>query len=66
MNIAPLPQNFVAEASRIKSTRAPVQERAEPRHEERRRFGRPQGQRGRFASAVKPVGNGGGRRAARG
>src|SRR5687768_12609347 len=59
IEMAPLPQNFVAEASRIKSTRAPMPERAEPRHEERRRYGRPP-QRGRFASAVKPMGNGGG------
>ncbi len=66
IDVAPLPQNFIAEASRIKSTRAHVQERTEPRHEERRRYGRP-AQRGRFASAVKPMGSGGGRRrAARG
>ncbi len=65
VEVAPLPQNFIAEAAKVKSTRAPVAERAEPRHDERRRFGRPQ-QRGRFASTVKPMGNGGRRRAARG
>ena len=66
IEIAPLPQNFVAEALRVKSTRAPVAaDRPEPRHEERRHYGRPQ-QRGRFASTVKPMGRGGPRRAARG
>jgi ATP-dependent RNA helicase RhlE len=66
IDVAPLPQNFVAEAMRIKSTRAAApMERAEPRHEERRRYGRPQGQqRGRYSSAVKPMG--GGRRHASG
>jgi ATP-dependent RNA helicase RhlE len=68
IEIVPLPQNFVAEAARIKATRAgpAVHERAEPRHDERRRHGRPQGQqRGRFAHAVRPMGPGR-RRAARG
>ena len=61
--VAPLPANFVAEAARIKSSRPAGSAREErwapagevPRHEERRRH-RPQGQRGRFASAVKPMG----------
>ena len=68
LEVAPLPANFRAEAERIKSTRAPVstfEERLAPRHEERRWHGRPSGQRGRFAHAVKPMG-GGRRRAARG
>jgi ATP-dependent RNA helicase RhlE len=63
----PLPVNFAAEAARIKATRAPVavrEERTAPRHEERRPR-RPQGQRGRYKSAVKPMG-GGRRRASRG
>ncbi len=59
---APLPANFLAEAARIKSARVAV---PAPRHEERKWHPRPQGQRGRFASAVKPTG-GGRRRAARG
>ena len=68
IDVVPLPNNFVAEAARIKATRTgpAIHERAEPRHEERRRHGRPQGQqRGRFAHAVKPMGSGR-RRAARG
>ncbi len=72
IEVAPLPANFTAEASRIKSTRAATPEREERwapvpgahRHEERRRH-RPHGQRGRFAAAVKPTG-GSRRRAARG
>ena len=58
IDIAPLPANFLAEAARIKSTRAATpsfEERLAPRHEERRRH-RPNGQRGRFASSVKPMG----------
>jgi ATP-dependent RNA helicase RhlE len=51
--VEPLPGGFNAEAARIKSTRVHV---AEPRHEERRWQPRPQGQRGRFAHAVKPMG----------
>ena len=57
--VAPLPANFTAEAARIKSSRTTVasfEERLAPRHEERRRH-RPQGQRGRYASAVKPMGH---------
>jgi ATP-dependent RNA helicase RhlE len=66
IEVVPLPANFAAEAARIKATRTAVsiQEERAPRHEERRRH-RPQGQRGRFASAVKPMG-GGRRRASRG
>jgi ATP-dependent RNA helicase RhlE len=66
IEVVPLPANFAAEAARIKATRAhvPMQEERTPRHEERRPR-RPQGQRGRYASAVKPVG-GGRRRASRG
>src|SRR5688572_9606230 len=63
IEVAPLPANFAAEAARIKSIRvaAPVREdrfaRSEvSRHEERRRH-RPHGPRGRFASAVKPMGS---------
>ncbi len=53
----PLPANFTAEAGRIESSRtAPLRdERPAPRHEERRRH-RPQGQRGRYAHAVRPMG----------
>ena len=67
IEVVPLPANFAAEAARIKATRAPVsvrEEHAAPRHEDRRPR-RPQGQRGRYASAVKPMG-GGRRRASRG
>ena len=66
IEVVPLPANFAAEAARIRATRAavPMQEERAPRHEERRRH-RPQGQRGRYASAVKPMG-GGRRRASRG
>jgi ATP-dependent RNA helicase RhlE len=66
IEVVPLPANFAAEAARIKATRAhvPMQEERTPRHEERRPR-RPQGQRGRYASAVKPMG-GGRRRASRG
>ncbi|WP_114953312.1 DEAD/DEAH box helicase [Sphingosinicella terrae] len=67
IDVAPLPANFTAEAERIRATRAPVslrEERTAPRHEERRPR-RPQGQRGRYASAVKPAGAGR-RRASRG
>jgi len=57
---APLPSNFVAEAERIKATRtaAPVREEWAPVGETRydRRGHRPSGRRGRFASAVKPMG----------
>ena len=58
---APLPPGFNAEAARIASTRVAV---PMPRHEERRWQPRPQGQRGRYAGAVKPMG--GGRRRASG
>jgi len=58
---APLPPGFNAEAARIASSRVAV---PAPRHEERRWQPRPQGQRGRFAKAVKPMG--GGRRRASG
>ena len=57
IEVAPLPANFLAEAARIRSTRSNVatfEERLAPRHEERRHY-RPQGQRGRYASAVKPM-----------
>ncbi|MGZ8361877.1 MAG: DEAD/DEAH box helicase [Allosphingosinicella sp.] len=66
IEVVPLPANFAAEAARIKATRAPVTitEERSPRHEDRRPR-RPQGQRGRYASAVKPMG-GGRRRASRG
>jgi ATP-dependent RNA helicase RhlE len=55
---APLPANFNAEAERIRSTRTEParEERVPPRHEERRRF-RPQSRTGRYASAVKPMGD---------
>jgi len=59
VEVVPLPANFAAEAARIRSTRveAPMREELHaPRHDERRRH-RPQGQRGRFASAVKPMGS---------
>ncbi|MEA3012783.1 MAG: ATP-dependent helicase RhlE [Sphingomonadales bacterium] len=67
--VEPLPANFVAEAHRIKTTRAapPPPSREERRDEERaqRRFPpqRAQRGRGRYASSVKPMG-GSGRRAA--
>ncbi|MGZ8310798.1 MAG: DEAD/DEAH box helicase [Allosphingosinicella sp.] len=69
IDIAPLPANFTAEAQRINASRVgpPVRDRDDrhtPRHEDRRHR-RPQGQRGRFAAAVKPMG-GGRRRASRG
>jgi ATP-dependent RNA helicase RhlE len=53
----PLPANFTAEAGRIETSRtAPAREdRPAPRREERRRH-RPQGQRGRYAHAVRPMG----------
>lgn len=75
IEIAPLPANFAAEAERIKSTRSAVPDRSERSerwapvagglrdHEERRH--RPNGRRGRYAGAVKPMG-GSRRRAARG
>src|SRR5688500_13897372 len=63
IEVAPLPANFAAEAARIKAIRvaAPVREdrfaRSEvSRHEERRRH-RPHAPRGRYASAVKPMGS---------
>ena len=68
--VEPLPANFVAEAHRIKTTRTapPPPSREERREEEqaRRRFPpqRAQRGRGRYASAVKPMG--GGRRRAPG
>ncbi|HEV2865008.1 MAG TPA: ATP-dependent helicase, partial [Allosphingosinicella sp.] len=69
IDVAPLPANFLAEASRIKSTRSNVvsfEERLVPRHEERRHHrGGGGGQRGRYASAVKPMGSSR-RRASRG
>ena len=69
--VEPLPANFVAEAHRIKTTRTapPPPSREERRDEEqaRRRFppNRAQRGRGRYASAVKPMGGGGRRRAPR-
>jgi len=66
----PLPANFLAEAHRIKTTRTapPPPSREERREEEqgRRRFAPARVQRGqgRYASAVKPTGGRGGRRAA--
>jgi ATP-dependent RNA helicase RhlE len=68
IEIAPLPANFVAEAERIKETRAaPVREEWAPAGESRydRRGHRPSGRRGRFAAAVKPMGTSR-RRASRG
>jgi ATP-dependent RNA helicase RhlE len=68
IEIAPLPANFVAEAERIKATRAaPVREEWAPVGESRydRRGHRPSGRRGRFAAAVKPMGTSR-RRASRG
>jgi ATP-dependent RNA helicase RhlE len=80
IDVAPLPANFAAEASRIKSVRVAVPEREErwapvrngprhagpgPRSGEERRAQRPNGYRGRYASAVKPMGPGR-RRASRG
>ena len=65
LEVVPLPANFVAEAERIKSTRTePAREARRPqRHEPRQQWGRPR-QTGRYASAVKPMGNS--RRRARG
>jgi len=63
IEIVPLPANFTVEASRIKATRtaAPEPSREERREEERgqRRFPpqRAQRGRGRYASAVKPMGD---------
>ena len=73
IEVAPLPANFTAEADRIKATRTAAPERPEKwapvqnglRHHEERR-GRPQGRRGRYADAVKPMGAGRKRRASRG
>ena len=73
IDVAPLPANFTAEADRIKSTRTSVPDREERwapvpgglRHHEERR-GRPNGRRGRYAGAVKPMGANRGRRASRG
>jgi len=61
LNVEPLPQGFVAEAARIKSTRAPApagarDERQAPRHDERKRHFRPKGPRGAHAGKVKPMG----------
>ena len=64
IEIEPLPAGFVAEAARIKATRGPAPEpsREERRDEERaqRRFPpqRAHRGRGRYASAVKPMGEG--------
>jgi len=64
LSVSPLPAGFVAEAARIKATRgsAPEPSRDERREEERaqRRFPpqRAQRGRGRYASAVKPMGEG--------
>ena len=59
IEVAPLPPRLADEAARIKSARiAPA-----PRHEERRRP-HPQGQRGRYAHAVRATGQS--RRRARG
>ncbi len=56
--VAPLPVNFRAEVARIQATRSQAstfEERLAPRHEERRHH-RPQGPRGRYAHAVRPMG----------
>jgi ATP-dependent RNA helicase RhlE len=64
IEVVPLPANFVGEANRIKATRtaAPEPSREERREEERgqRRFPPQRGHRGpgRFASRVKPMGDG--------
>jgi ATP-dependent RNA helicase RhlE len=64
IEVEPLPAGFIAEAARIKATRGPAPEpsREERREEERaqRRFPpqRAQRGRGRYASAVKPMGEG--------
>jgi ATP-dependent RNA helicase RhlE len=65
IEVVPLPANFAAEAARIKAIRPAVPLREERPRQDDRRPRRPQGQRGRFASAVKPTG-GGRRRASRG
>ncbi len=64
--VEPLPPGFLAEAQRIKASRTtPVrEERQAPRHEQRRFQPRPQGERGRHAHKVKPMG-GSRRRASR-
>ncbi len=76
IEVVPLPQNFVSESIRIRNTRAPVSMREERparpgrsspgSHQDERRRHRPQGQRGRFASSVRPTGTGGSRHASRG
>ena len=71
LEVAPLPADLAAEAARIKATRPAVSARderwtshpSEPRHQHRRP--RPQGHRGRYADAVKPMGSSR-RRASRG
>ena len=70
IDIVPLPENFVAEANRIKATRTapPPPSREERREEEqgRRRFAPARVQRGqgRYANRVKPTGASAGRRRA--
>ncbi len=61
IHVEPLPAGFLTEAARIKATRtAPPppsrEERHAPRHEQRRYQPRPQGERGRHAHKVKPMG----------
>jgi len=65
IEIVPLPDNFVAEANRIKSTRAVsnVPERAERGPEDRNRVRRPKSRRPNFGSAGAPKTNRSRRRA---
>ncbi|HEX8669532.1 MAG TPA: DEAD/DEAH box helicase [Allosphingosinicella sp.] len=65
IEVAPLPQNFVAEAGRIKATRTgpPVVERAERSGEDRNRVRRPKSRRPNFGAAGAPKTNRARRRA---
>jgi ATP-dependent RNA helicase RhlE len=65
IEVAPLPENFIAEAGRIKATRTgpALVERAERSSEDRNRVRRPQSRRPNFAAAGAPKTNRARRRA---
>jgi ATP-dependent RNA helicase RhlE len=65
IEVAPLPQNFIAEANRIKATRAamPIQDRVRDEQPDRNRVRRPKSRRPNFGSAGVPRSNRARRRA---
>jgi ATP-dependent RNA helicase RhlE len=65
IEVVPLPENFLNEANRIKSTRTgpPLVERAERSPEDRNRVSRPRSRKPNFGSAGAPKTNRARRRA---